>query len=219
MHELYRIVSGPLVWVAFALFFGGLLYQLARSLRLARRKEPFIFTYLSLGHSLRSLAHWLMPYGALGWRRHPVLTGVTFLFHIGLILTPLFALAHVVLWEEAWQISWWRLPDAAADALTLVVCGGGLFFALRRGFAPEVRFVTDASDYLLLTLTLAPFATGFLAYHQWTAGPWMTLAHMLSGEILLAAIPFTRLRHMLLGWLTRAYMGSEFGAVRHARDW
>ena len=36
------------------------------------------------------------------------------------------------------------------------------------------------------------------------------------GEIMLVAIPFTRLSHMIFSPLTRAYMGSEFGKVRHA---
>lgn len=43
--------------------------------------------------------------------------------------------------------------------------------------------------------------------------------HDLSGEIMLVAIPFTRLSHMIFSVFTRAYMGSEFGGVRHARDW
>jgi hypothetical protein len=36
---------------------------------------------------------------------------------------------------------------------------------------------------------------------------------------MLVAIPFTRLSHMLFSIFTRAYMGSEFGKVRHAQDW
>ena len=47
----------------------------------------------------------------------------------------------------------------------------------------------------------------------------MMIAHIVSGEIMLIAIPFTRLSHMIFSPLTRAYMGSEFGNVRHAKDW
>ena len=65
----------------------------------------------------------------------------------------------------------------------------------------------------------APFITGFLAYHQWFAYPVLMILHVITGEIMLVAIPFTRLSHMLFAPLTRAYMGSEFGKVRHARDW
>jgi nitrate reductase gamma subunit len=47
----------------------------------------------------------------------------------------------------------------------------------------------------------------------------MLVLHIVTGEIMLAAIPFTRLSHMFYAPFTRAYIGSEFGAVRHARDW
>ena len=47
----------------------------------------------------------------------------------------------------------------------------------------------------------------------------MVILHVVAGEIMLAAIPFTRLSHVVFAVFTRAYMGSEFGGVRHARDW
>jgi hypothetical protein len=82
-----------------------------------------------------------------------------------------------------------------------------------------VRYVTSASDYVLLAVVAAPFITGIISYYQWFAYQWVTILHILSGEIMLVAIPLTRLSHMLFAPLTRAYMGSEFGGVRHARDW
>ncbi len=219
MHALYQFVAGPMAWVAFVLFFGGMIYRLIRLLVMARKSEPFIFSYMSWRYSLRSIFHWLIPFGTVRWRTLPVLTVVTFAFHIGLLLTPILLLSHIVLWDEAWGLTWWALPDTVADVMSAIVIGCCIFFAVRRFTQPEVRFVTDSSDYLILALTAAPFVTGFLAYHQWTEGAWMTLLHMFSGELLLAVLPFTRLSHMVFAWLTRAYMGSEFGGVRHARDW
>jgi len=84
---------------------------------------------------------------------------------------------------------------------------------------PEVKYVTSASDFAIILLAAAPFVTGILAYHQVLGTQLMTILHIVSGEAMLAAIPFTRLSHMLYAPLTRAYIGSEFGAVRHARDW
>jgi nitrate reductase gamma subunit len=218
MHALYAIVAGPLAWVAFILFCGGILLRLVRMLLHVNKTEKFIFSYMSLKYALRSIIHWLIPFATVNWRRHPVLTVVTFVFHICLVITPIFLLAHIVLWDEAWNLSWWSLPDGTADIMTVLVIAGGIFFCLRRMTQPEVRFVTDASDYLLLIITAAPFVTGFLSYHD-VGGAWMTIAHMFAGEIMLAAIPFTRLSHMIFSVFTRGYMGSEFGKVRHARDW
>jgi nitrate reductase gamma subunit len=208
-----------MVWVAFGVFFIGLLFRLVMLLRDVGRKEPFIFSYMSLKYSLRSIGHWIVPFATENWRRHPVLTVVTFAFHICLIVTPLFLLSHIVLIDEAWNVSWWALPDGLADVLTVVVIASCLFFLVRRIVSPEVQYVTYPSDYVMLAIVAAPFVTGFLAYHQWFSYQWMFFLHILTGEIMLIVIPFTRLSHMLFSLFTRAYMGSEFGGVRGARDW
>lgn len=219
MHALYAFVAGPLAWIAFILFFGGLLLRLIQLLVLVNKTEKFIFSYMSFKYSLRSIGHWILPFATVNWRRHPVLTTVTFIFHICLLLAPVFLLAHVILIDEAIGLSWWTLPDAVADTMTLLIIAGGIFFLVRRLTQPEVQYVTDASDYILLAIVLAPFITGFMAYHHWFDVRWMTILHILSGEVMLIAIPFTRLNHMIFSIFTRAYMGSEFGKVRQAQDW
>lgn len=219
MDELYRLATGPLAWAAFVVFVGGSLFRLIHLIALVHRQERFIYTYMSLKFSLRSIVHWLAPFATVNWRLHPWLTIVTFAFHICLLATPVFLLAHIVLWDEAWNVSWWALPDRLAVVMTLVVLGGCLFFFIRRRVTPEVAYVTSASDYVILALVAAPFATGLIAYFQWFDVRLFTLLHVLSGEAMLIAVPFTRISHMLFAPLTRAYMGSEFGGIRHARDW
>jgi nitrate reductase gamma subunit len=219
MQAAYAIVSGPLAWLAFLIFFGGIVYRLIRLLFDVQRTEKWIFSYMSWRYSLRSIGRWLLPFGTVNWRRHPGLTVATFAFHLCLLITPIFLLSHVVLWDEAFNLSWWTLPDALADVMTFVVIVCCIYFLVRRLGTPEVKFVTSASDFVILAIVAAPFITGFLAYHQWFAYPVMMIAHIVCGEIMLIAIPFTRLSHMIFSPLTRAYMGSEFGKVRHARDW
>ena len=219
MQEIYNFVSGPLLWAAFLIFIFGCLYRLLALLRLVNQKEKFIYSYMSLKYSLRSIAHWLTPFGTANMRRQPVMTIVTFAFHICLLLTPIFLLAHIVLWDEAWNISWWALPDSTADVMTVIVIAACVYFLIRRLKRPEVQYVTSASDYVILAIVAAPYITGFMAYHQWFGYPFFLILHILAGEILLVAIPFTRLSHMLFSPLTRAYIGSEFGKVRHAKDW
>jgi nitrate reductase gamma subunit len=219
MYTFYDFVSGPLTWIAFLLFFGGCLYRIVNMLILVNKKEKFIFSYMSWRYSLRSIFHWIIPFATVNWRLHPVLTVVTFAFHICLIITPIFLLSHVVLWDESFSVSWWTLPDGLADIMTLIVILGAVYFLVRRLTQAEVKYVTSASDYIILAIVAAPFVTGFLAYHQWFAYPLMLCLHVLAGNIMLAAIPFTRLNHMIFSPFTRAYMGSEFGGIRHARDW
>jgi nitrate reductase gamma subunit len=219
MIEIYEFVNGPLVWVAFIVFFGGIVYRLIAMIRLVNKKEKFIFTYMSLKYSLRSIFRWLVPFATEGWKANPILTIVTFIFHICLIAVPTFLLSHIVLWEDAWNVNWGAFPDRVADALTVVVILCCVYFLIRRLTAKEVKYVTSASDYVILVIVAAPFITGFLAYHQFFEYPWVLILHNLTGEIMLMAIPFTRLSHMVFSPFTRAYMGSEFGAIRHSRDY
>ncbi len=219
MHALYHFVSGPLVWVAFGIFIGGCGYRLWQLVWLAHKKERFIFSFFSLRYSLRSIIRWLTPFATTGMRRNPVMTAVAFAFHISLLFVPVFLLAHIVLVEESWGLSWWALPDSLADIMTLVVIGACIYFCVRRLTQPEVKYVTSASDFVILSIVAAPFVTGIYCSFQLPGYQIMVIAHMLSGEILLAAIPFTRLIHMIFALFTRSYTGSEFGAVRHARDY
>ncbi len=219
MHDLYNFVTGPLAWAAFVVFIAGSLYRLINMLYLVNKKEKFIYTYMSFKYSFRSIFHWIIPFATVNWKRHPVLTIVTFAFHICLIITPVFLLSHAILWDESWNISLWSLSDGVADIMALVVVGSCIFFLVRRIVSPEVQYVTSASDYAILAIVAAPFITGFIAYHQWVNYQFFMILHIISGEIMLVAIPFTRLSHMLFSPFTRAYMGSEFGGVRNAKDW
>ena len=219
MHDLYNLVRGPLAWVAFIIFVGGISYRIISMLLLARKKDNIVFEYFSLYYGLRSILHWIIPFANTNSKARPVFTIVTFAFHICLLLAPIFLLAHVILWDESFNISWWSLPDGLVDVMTIIVVVGCGYFLWRRVTQPEVKFVTFASDYVILAIVAAPFITGFLAYHQWIDSKFITILHMLSGEIMLVAIPFTRLAHMIYAPFTRAYMGSELGSVRHVKDW
>ncbi len=215
---MYEFVSGPLVWIAFIIFVGGSLYRIYYMLS-SCNKEKVVFPHMSLKHSLASLVHWVIPFNNQYMQKRPIFTIVSFAFHICLILTPIFLLAHLVLLDESWNISWFNIPEAVTDWMTIVVIAGCIFFLYRRLTDPVVQNVTDASDYLLLAITALPFITGFIAYHQLFAYKTILILHILAGEIMLIAIPFTRLSHMLFFVFTRAYFGSEQGHVKNSKDW
>jgi len=174
---------------------------------------------MSAKDGFRSIMHWSVPFGSRNMRIRPAFTIISFLFHICLLLTPIFALGHAVLIKQSWGISWWHLPEQLTNAMTIIVVLGGLFFLLRRIADPTVRFVSSWSDFVLLIIVLSPFITGLMAYYQIFEYEIVITAHMISGAIWLMIIPFTRIVHMLFFPLTRAYMGSEFGYVRNAKDW
>jgi nitrate reductase gamma subunit len=215
---MYDIVSGPLVWIAFIGFFGGLLYRFVTIYRLAH-KERVVLPTMSPRYGARSLMHWIVPFAGASTRKRPFFSLLSFVFHVCLVVTPLFIMGHAVLWQQAWGVRWWSLPEGVADVMTLIVILGCLFFIVRRLVQPEVRNVSFPSDFVLAVLVMAPFLTGYIAHQQLLPYRTMIVIHIASGALWLLAIPWTRLVHMMWFPFTRAYMGSEFGAVRHSRDW
>ncbi len=219
MNAFIDFIMGPMVWISFLVCFGGLGWKFATVLRELKEKESYVFSYLTFYHSFRSIGAWMIPFFPKSTRQQPVFYGVSYLFHLALFLVPILLSAHVVLVEEAFNISWPVLNDAVADVFTVAVIGALVFFGGRRIVVPEIKFLTSVKDFILLTIVLLPFLTGFLAYHQVFDYRLITVAHILTGEFMLIMIPFSRLAHMITAPLTRAYTGSEFGNVRHARDW
>ncbi|MDD9305048.1 MAG: nitrate reductase [Desulfobacter sp.] len=219
MNGFIDFIMGPMVWISVMIFIVGLILKVVGIVRKVREKESYIFSYMTLYHSLRSIGAWLIPFFPRATRQQPVFYAVSYIFHLALFVVPLFLSAHIVLVEEAFNVSWPALNDGVADILTVVIVAALGFFAGRRILVPEVKFLTSVKDFFLIFMVLLPFLTGFLAYHQVAAYEWMMIVHILSGELMLIIIPFSRFSHMITAPLTRAYMGSEFGNVRHARDW
>jgi nitrate reductase gamma subunit len=215
---MYEFARGPLVWIAFAILLVGSAYRIISIVRFAK-KDKVVWPYMRWRFGLRSIMHWLVPYASTNMRIRPLFTLLSFLFHVCLLLTPIFAAGHVFLWKESWGISWWTLPDILSKVMVILVLCVGLTFVLRRIANPTVRFVTSAGDFVLVALVLAPFATGLMAYYQMFDYRTVVIIHMWTGAIWMAMIPFTRIAHMLYFPLTRAYMGCEFGFVRSSRDW
>ncbi len=219
MYKFYEILTGPGIWFAFIIFIGGLILRLTYLFALSREKDKVFYNHMSLSWGMRSIGHWLIPLGSASMRNQPVFAVVFYVFHICLLGVPLFLSAHNILWDEAFGISLWSMPDRWADALTIVVIGTVFFLFIRRLARPEVRILTSFWDYFLLVLTLLPFLTGFLAYHQWGSYNTILTLHILSAEILLIVIPFSKLAHVFLFFFTRAFIGFEMGGRRKARAW
>jgi nitrate reductase gamma subunit len=216
---MYSFLTGPALWAAFIIFIGGLVIRIAYLFRLSRKKDRAFYNHASFNWGLKSVLYWLLPWGSASMRQQPFFTFVVFVFHICLLTVPLFLTAHNILWDESWGISLWSLPETLTDVMTVILLASIVYLVIRRIVRKEVRILTQAWDYVLLGLTALPFLTGFLAYHQLGPYKWWMVSHILTGEILLILIPFTKLGHMILFFFTRAFIGFEMGGRRRARSW
>ena len=221
---MYDFVQGPLISIAFIVFILGLLFQLIQFFRLTRKKE---WGRLPMAYEMKPekktagkiIASCLASLNGTLWKTDPVLTVATSVFHVLLIMTPLFLLGHNILLDQSCGWSLFSLPKSPSDGLTLIVLFCGAYFLVRRLFLARVRAITTIYDYVVLLIAIAPFLTGFFAYHQWFHYETVMLLHILSGEIMLITIPFTKLGHMLFFFLYRFFIGGEYSFLRGSRAW
>ncbi|MCK5230707.1 MAG: hypothetical protein KAR13_10610 [Desulfobulbaceae bacterium] len=215
---MYEILTGPVLWGTFIIFGVGvvlrvLLYVKGLDWKIDRVTYGVNTSYGVKG-AIKSVFSWLIPFGTRNWRANPVMTTAVFVFHFGLLFTPVFLLAHNMMLTERWGFSLWTISESFADYLTIAVLISAVYMVLRRIALPEVRIITTFYDYLILLIAVAPFVTGFMARYQFSDYQFWLLAHIISGEIMLIAIPFTKLSHFVLFFCSRAQLGMDFGIKR-----
>ena len=210
--DYYELARGPLVWAAFICCIGGIVFRLAIMLA-GPKKLNRMHPQKSVVGGAKSTVRGMLPFALHYMREHPVFTLITFVFHLCVLVTPAFLLAHIVLFYESWKIQWSSLPDGLADVMSFIAIAGVLFFAGRRLISKEVKWLSGISDWVLLVVVTGVFISGIAAGHHW--GPYrpLLIAHVFLGEMLLVMIPFSKLFHMVLFFFTRGYLGAEYEIV------
>jgi nitrate reductase gamma subunit len=143
---------------------------------------------------------WLVPIKRIGHHR-PIYSIFSVLFHIGLLLVPVFLLAHIQLWKSGIGISWPALPYNWAYWLTISTIVFAVALLIGRTFNKTSSFLSRKQDYLWPLLLLIPFVTGFFCSHL-NVSPsnyrFFMLMHVLSGNLIFILIPFTKIAHCVL---------------------
>lgn len=143
---------------------------------------------------------WFFPVKRLTNNFH-IFSVLSILFHIGLIIVPLFLFAHIQLWMESTGISWAALPYNWAFWLTTgtIICI--ILMLAGRVFFKATKALSKGQDYLWLILLLIPFVTGFIcANFNISARSYLIilLVHVLSADLILILIPFSKIAHCVL---------------------
>ncbi|MFH1993543.1 MAG: sulfate respiration complex protein HmcE [Pseudomonadota bacterium] len=216
---MYNFLTGPGLWLSMGicligLFVRGVMYVKGLSWQLDRVAYT-AHPKAGIKGALRSIFFWIIPFGTRGWRAQPFMTVLCYTFHVGAVGVPLFLAAHNMILKEKMGFSFFiALNQKLADILSWGVVISAAFLMLRRIALPEVRILTTMHDYAVLLLSVAPFITGLICRYQWGDASFWLPAHIFCGEILLIAVPFTKLSHILLFFMSRAQLGMDFGIKR-----
>lgn len=200
MESLLNFAMGPLFRFCFALMVLGLLRRAVIGLYGIRQSMNSVRdSSLRYRQIFADTLSWVIPIKRLPEAK-PVFSAISFGFHIGLIFVPLFLADHYNLWRSTIDIPWPRLGRAVADIATLLtLCAGGVMLT-RRIFIKEVRRISDLQDYVILTLLLCIFLTGYISSRPYNPLSYSTtlLLHTLLGNAALELMPFTKLAHAVL---------------------
>ncbi|MCL5991980.1 MAG: hypothetical protein M1419_07755 [Bacteroidetes bacterium] len=210
MEELLDIAKGPLFRFSFAIMILGLIRVFVLSLiNGCEAKKKAKDKSIPKGYVRKMTFGFLFPLRA--FRVKPVYAFVSILFHIGLLITPIFLFDHALLFQNSIGISWidLTLSKQLADWLTILTIITGIILLLIRLSSKTSRFISRNQDYLWPLLLLIPFISG-LVCAQFTVEPDVynifMLIHILSGCLIFILMPFTKIAHCILlplsQWIT-----------------
>ena len=133
-------------------------------------------------------------------------------FHIGFLVTLLFLNQHIILFKSVIGFGWPAWAPTIIDFFALVSIAALIAVLVHRLMDPVLKQISDYQDYLTWLLTILPLISGFLAMHPMGMSYKSALAlHIMSAELLLVAIPFTKLSHMVSVFISRWYNGALAG--------
>jgi nitrate reductase gamma subunit len=201
VEHLLEFARGPLFRFSFAVMVLGLLRVIV--IDIAAAVSAFYRAgdkTLPWGLIIRRTVRWFFPVNRVFMAR-PWYSVMSILFHVGLLVTPLFLYAHVELWRSAVGFGWATLPKVWADSLTLLAIATALGLIIGRLSSSASRFISRKQDFLWPVTLLVPFATGYVCATMSvsaTAYQVLMLVHIISGNIILILLPFTKIAHCVL---------------------
>jgi nitrate reductase gamma subunit len=209
--ELLLWARGTGLQIAVAIFLFGLSVRLLELWLLGRKADLSVARATALGPGLRTVVSRSLPMpGAL--KQAPLVFLGGYIFHIGFLATLLFYVPHIYFLRSLLGFSWPGLPPYLIDVLGLVTIATLVALLVHRFIDPVRRFLTRTDDIVAWTVTFLPLLTGYAAFHRLVTDYTLMLAlHILSVELLLIVIPFTKLMHIFTFALARWYNGAIAG--------
>jgi len=130
-------------------------------------------------------------------------------YHIGLALVVFAFAPHIAFIQRTTGLAWRALPDAVIYVAAGVTIVGLTIALLARLGDPVLRLLSGFDDYFSWFVTMLPLITG-MALLPGPAQPVHVAIHLLSLELLLIWLPFGKLAHAALVFVSRWRTGADF---------
>jgi nitrate reductase gamma subunit len=216
--ELLDFARGPALWTSVAICVLGVAWRLWGIFRRPVKpdwSEPR--SAATTAGALRMIVRRMWHHET--FRRRTFLSSFNaYAYHVGLAIVFFGFLPHIAFIQRLTGLSWPAVPG-----WLFIVAVGAVFVGLgwvliARLTNPVLKLLSNFDDYFSWFVTLLPMITGMAVislsldqpYPARPLNPLPVAIHLLSLELLLVWLPFGKLSHAFLVFLSRGYTGAAF---------
>jgi len=210
--ELLEFARGPALTFAITVFIAGVVFRIVSLALMWRtsdssagssREKPVVVA------AIREIIRRLWPQSAYKQRTMFMLIN-GYVFHIGLAIIVFFLLPHILFFKDLLGLSWPSLPNNVIYAVSIITVVSLIAQLVMRFANPAIRIISTFDDWFSWLVTFLPVITGVIATsHLGVRYETMLALHILSVALLLIYLPFGKLMHWLLVFVTRSQTGAH----------
>ena len=204
-------VRGTGLDIAVSIFVLGVLWRLFEIYSLGRKQDLAAPRHVSGASGWHTVFRRSVPPAGM-MKKSPVSYIGGYTFHIGLAIVVFLFAPHILLVKNLTGLSWPGLPSQFIDLIAVITMAAMVVVLVDRINKPVKRFLSTFEDWFTWALTFLPVLTGWMAVqHLLLPYASMLAIHILSVELLLVFLPFTKLFHAFTVFGSRWYNGAVNG--------
>ena len=210
--ELLEFARGPALQFSITIFVLGITFRVFSLLLMwrtrdssagSKREKPVVVA------AIREIIRRLWPQAAYKQRTMFALIN-GYVFHFGLAIIVFFLAPHILFFKDLFGFSWPSLPNNVIYAVGVITVGSMIAALVMRFANPAQKIISTFDDWFSWLVTFLPVITGLVASSHLGARYETLLGlHILSISLLLIWLPFGKLMHFLLVFVTRSQTGAH----------
>ena len=209
--DLLDFARGPALQFAAYIFVAGIIWRLVGILML--KEKPEFSEPRKPGGLLAALkVIYTRSFTAAPFKRatmYPKMMG--YVLHIGLFVVIFLFVPHIVFFEGFLGFDWPGLPNNVIYLSGVATVVAGFALLVRRLTNPVLKLISNFDDYFSWFVTMLPIVTGLIMPVRMGVRYETLLAiHILSVAALMIWLPFGKLGHSFLVFVTRGTTGMVF---------